>query len=331
MTDGARTDAHDLFEPVLEYPDEDARERYHNLVGVDDIKDRLLKEASLRLDPGRLERWSRAHHGAELLPAARLLLRRPPVFILAGDVGTGKTALAETIGDPIARELGIPVFCHRLSLAARGSGLVGQASALIRDAFATVADAAARVTKSGKVRSGFLLVVDEADALAQSRDEAQMHHEDRAGVNSLIRGINDITERGLPVVVLLCTNRLDAIDPAIRRRAAEPFNFARPNAEQRAAVLKLHTADLKLTGADLVRLVEITGPGDGTPGFTYSDLTDRLLPAAVLAAVPNEPLTGDLLIRTALDTSATPPFGTSLQGADEAHGLEAARRLHPLR
>jgi hypothetical protein len=33
-----------------------------------------------------------------------------------------------------------------------------------------------------------LAEVDEGDALAQSRDLAQMHHEDRAGVNALIRG-----------------------------------------------------------------------------------------------------------------------------------------------
>ena len=47
-------------------------------------------------------------------------------------------------------------------------------------------------------------VVDEADSLAQSREQTQMHHEDRAGVNALLRGIDDFTTEGLPIVVVLC-------------------------------------------------------------------------------------------------------------------------------
>ena len=74
-----------------------------------------------------------------------------------------------------------------------------------------------------------VLVIDEADALAQSREMAQMHHEDRAGVNALIRGIDELAGRRLPIAVVLCTNRPDAIDPAVRRRAAEIFRFERPD------------------------------------------------------------------------------------------------------
>src|SRR5207245_4402276 len=116
-----------------------------------------------------------------LVPAATALLDRPPVFVLGGDVGTGKTALAETFGDPLARTIGIPVFAYRLSLAARGTGLVGEITTLIRDAFATVAAEAERACNTGQALSAFILVIDEADALAQSRAHGQMHHEDRAG------------------------------------------------------------------------------------------------------------------------------------------------------
>ena len=35
-------------------------------------------------------------------------------------------------------------------------------------------------------RGAVILLVDEADALAQSREAAQMHHEDRAGVNAFL-------------------------------------------------------------------------------------------------------------------------------------------------
>jgi len=35
--------------------------------------------------------------------------------------------------------------------------------------------------RDGQLRHGVILLVDEADALAQSRELVQMHHEDRAG------------------------------------------------------------------------------------------------------------------------------------------------------
>lgn len=65
-----------------------------------------------------------------------------------------------------------------------------------------------------------ILLVDEADALAQSRESDQMCHEDRAGVNAFIRDIDRFANGGLPAVVLMRTNRLNALDPAVRRRAA---------------------------------------------------------------------------------------------------------------
>ena len=64
-----------------------------------------------------------------------------------------------------------------------------------------------------------------------------MHHEDRAGVNAFIRGIDRIANAKLPAAVIMCTNRLSALDPAVRRRAADVLSFARPNDEQRRVVL----------------------------------------------------------------------------------------------
>jgi AAA+ superfamily predicted ATPase len=64
-----------------------------------------------------------------------------------------------------------------------------------------------------------------------------MHHEDRAGVNALIRGIDGMRTDRLPVLTILCTNRLDAIDPAVQRRAAAVEMFERPGQAQRAALL----------------------------------------------------------------------------------------------
>src|ERR1700735_5768023 len=92
--------------------------------------------------------------------------------------------------------------------------------------------------KGAKSSIAGILLIDEADALAQSRELGQMHHEDRAGVNALIRGVDDLATGNLPAIVVMCTNRLDALDPAIRRRAAATFTFTRPDEQQRHAFLK---------------------------------------------------------------------------------------------
>jgi SpoVK/Ycf46/Vps4 family AAA+-type ATPase len=327
VTDRARTNSNDLFEAILEYPDDDAHRRHADLVGLDAVKTRLVKETMIRLAPRQLTEWSRRHHGGTVLPAVTALLDRPPVFILAGDVGTGKTALAETFGDPLARIIGIPVFAYRLSLAARGTGLVGEITTLVRGAFAIVAAEAGRARSTGKARSAFVLVIDEADALAQSREHGQMHHEDRAGVNALIRGIDDLARDRLPAVVVLCTNRLDAIDPAVQRRSAEPFLFTRPDAAQREAVIRNYTLGTSITDADLTDLVKLTGPTNGTPGFTYSDITQRLVPTALLNAFPDAPLTGAGLLAAARETRPTPPFHEDRLAADSAHDLHPSPRM----
>ena len=111
---------------------------------------------------------------------------------------------------------------------------------LIASAFDEVRSVAKRGRNTaGNVRTSVILLIDEADALAQSREFAQMHHEDRAGVNALIRGIDIVVlVHALPVLVVMCTNRLDAIDPAVQRRAAAVVEFHRPNDAQRSAVLR---------------------------------------------------------------------------------------------
>src|SRR5439155_27266320 len=51
-----------LFGQVVEMPDPYAQERFAALVGIDNIKDRLVMEATVLLDPGIIERWSASQH-----------------------------------------------------------------------------------------------------------------------------------------------------------------------------------------------------------------------------------------------------------------------------
>ena len=299
-----------LFEPIQEFKDDSARERYRSLVGLDDMKVRLVRDATVLLDPTVLERWSKAAYGPRPIAAVKAFRQRIPLFVFAGDVGTGKTALSETVGDAIARELDLEVLLYPLSLRARGSGSVGEMTQLISSAFDRVRREVPPIRDDKRPGSAAVLLIDEADALAQSRELAQMHHEDRAGVNALIRGVDSITVQRRPILTIMCTNRLDALDPAVRRRAARIETFGRPDEEQRRAVLTGAFDGADLTERDLDRIVAATGKAGGRSyGMTYSDLTTRFVPDAILAALPDQKLRADRLLDLAAATIPTPPFG----------------------
>jgi AAA+ superfamily predicted ATPase len=230
--------------------------------------------------------------------------------VLAGDVGTGKTELASTIGDAIARAEKIEITLYPLSLSTRGSGLVGEMTTLLSAAFDFVVEAAAKFkSESAKSRGAIIMLVDEADAIGQSREEAHMHHEDRAGVNTFIRGVDRIANERLPAAVIMCTNRPSVLDPAIRRRAAATLVFDRPNEEQRRAVLAGPLSGLDLADDVIGQIVAATGKGrNGRLPFSYSDLTQRLIPEIVLDAYPDDPVDPDRALELALAMVPTPTF-----------------------
>ena len=299
----------ELFERRITYPDFEPQERLARLVGLDDHKARLSKILGLLVNPAGLQTWAKKHH-----PRANgivtTVLRRPPLVVLAGDVGSGKSELAETIGDAVARQENIEITLFPLSLSTRGQGRVGEMTQLLSAAFDYTVDEARKLQASGgRARGAVILLVDEADALAQSRDAAQMHHEDRAGVNAFIRGVDRIGNGKLPAAVIMCTNRLSALDPAVRRRAADILPFARPDDHQRRAVLAPPLKELGFTEQQLAALVAATGGQNGQDhGFTFSDLTQRLLPAIVLDAYPGQPVDAARALEIAKRMAPTPPF-----------------------
>jgi AAA+ superfamily predicted ATPase len=299
-----------LFERRMGYPDPDARERLARLVGLDDHKDRLSKIMGLLVHPAGLQAWAKKHQpGADVL--LQTVLSRPPLVVLAGDVGSGKTELAETIGDAVARQENIDLTLFPLSLSTRGEGRVGEMTQLLAAAFDTIYTEASKLKSAsgGRARGGVILLVDEADAIAQSREAAQMHHEDRAGVNAFIRGVGRLGNGKLPAAVIMCTNRFGALDPAIKRRAADILVFQRPDDAQRRAVLSNALTPLHVSRPQVEALVTATGPiGHRKYGFTFSDLTQRLLPAIVLDAYPSKPINPARALEIAKAMVPTPPF-----------------------
>lgn len=299
----------EIFEHILNYPDIDAQERFNRLMGLDDKKNSLSKLLGAMINPLGVKNWINKYY-PNANNVLETILRRPPLIVLSGDVGSGKTELAETIGDLVARQEKIEITLLPLSLSTRGQGRVGEMTQLISAAFDyTIEEAKKLKSSSDKNRGGIILLIDEADALAQSRESNQMHHEDKAGVNAFIRGIDRIASSKVPVVVIMCTNRLDAIDPAIRRRSADIIKFERPNEEQRKYVLELNLKPLGFSDQQIDELVEATGPKNkDSIGYSFSDITQRLLPAIIFESNPSRSINTIDAINIAKRIIPTPQF-----------------------
>lgn len=288
-----------VFELEIELPDSHLTAVAKRLVGFEARYAQIRKDLQLLIDSDALDAWSQRHYGkriALLEPISDLY----PLAVFHGDVGTGKTATAECIANSLARDMKRAATLFKLSTRVRGSGNVGEMSMLINRAFEIV------TREAGKAKLSFL-IIDEADSLAASRNAKQSHHEDKVGVNTLIQKIDDVRRLHGRTLVFLCTNRLDALDPAILRRVGHLEEFRRPNEKEREELLRLDCDGLGLTSEVFRELVRLTGPQPPhSPGFTFSDIRTRLLPNALGKAFPDRKLTKEDLIQSAQSIAPTP-------------------------
>ena len=285
------------FESRRELPDETLRAQAGRLVGFAGRFERLSGQMRLLADVDGVKRWADRHHsgGAGLVSA---LGDRYPLIVFHGDVGTGKTATAEAAADGLARMLDTDGFLLKMSTRVRGIGHVGEMSTLIGDAFAEATNLTGR-------KRFVALIIDEGDALAFNRAAERAHHEDRVGVNTLIQKIDDARVLGGRLLIFLCTNRFAALDPAVLRRAALIDEFRRPDEHERRELFEKTLAGVDVVPQLVDELVTITGPRDGRPSFTFSDIQTRIIPAAVARAYPGRALTADDLLIAAAELEPT--------------------------
>ena len=112
---------HELFEHRRIYPDSDAHDRLARLVGLDDHALRLSKILSVLVNPAGLETWVRKHHrGADQLLSA--VLTRPPLVVLAGDVGSGRLSWPKPSGTPSLDKRRSTLPCFRSVSRRAGKG-----------------------------------------------------------------------------------------------------------------------------------------------------------------------------------------------------------------
>ena len=288
------------FELEIELPNQSIQARAVNLIGFDARYARIRKDLDMLLMPEKVRQWAVKMHGSDL-PLCDVIEERYPMVVFYGDVGNGKTATAEAIADRLAREHEREATLLKLSTRVRGRGLHGEMSKLVGEAFDEV------VARAGKARMAFLLI-DEADALAATREGTQLHQEEKAGTNTLIQKIDAIRAQRGRILVFLCTNRLHAVDPAILRRAARLEKFSRPTDVERRELLIHDLKGLRLDENDMQKLVKLTGPDkqNGRLCMTFSDIRTRFLPAAVAEAFPDQVLTYKILEAAAMSTVPSP-------------------------
>lgn len=287
------------FESEIALPDDLLFSREKALLGFTARFNRVHDQLRLLLHGGDLAAWNKKFHKGKLA-LVDLAADQYPLVIFHGDIGTGKTAMAECIANRlVAESRSEDSILFKLSNRVRGAGLVGEMGTLLADAFERVAKSA------GKHRRA-VLIIDEGDSLGASRAQDHSHHEDKVGVNTLIQGVDRLRDYGGRVVVFLCTNRLSVLDPALRRRAAIIEEFRRPDETERRALFEMDLGALSLNAKQYETLVTATGARDDSPVWTYSDIRTRLYPRALSQAFPAQALTFEHLLDAARTLKASP-------------------------
>lgn len=279
------------------HPNKNYERQYQQLIGIEKQKDKLLNTLELLFDHQKISNWVSKHH-KQGLDLSSQLFGGAPLIILSGDVGCGKTALAQSIATPLAKRLEEKITVFETPSDIRGGGLVGEISNRITAAFDQVK------RKLGEEGIG-LLIIDEADDIATSRAENHAHHEDRAGLNVLIKQLDSIDREKIKLAVILITNRVKTLDPAVKRRAILQLVFDRPDKEQLKSVLQFIFKDIEYTVEEFDDLVK--GISSTQNAYSYSDLLQRIAKQAIYEAIAtDQPFSIELFESVLKETPPSP-------------------------
>ncbi|MEM4642236.1 MAG: CDC48 family AAA ATPase [Candidatus Caldarchaeum sp.] len=185
----------------------------------------------------------------------------PKGVILYGPPGTGKTLIAKAI----ANETG----AHFVSINGPEimSKFYGESEARLREVF-----------QEAEQNAPSIIFIDELDAIAPKRGEVTGEVERRV-VSQLLTLMDGLKSRG-QVVVIGATNRIEAIDPALRRpgRFDREIRIGVPDRNGRKEILLIHTRRMPL--ADDVNIDELA---EITHGFVGADIAALTREAAMNA------------------------------------------------
>jgi transitional endoplasmic reticulum ATPase len=155
----------------------------------------------------------------------------PKGVLLYGPPGTGKTLIAKAVASESGAHF-IPIAGPEVI-----SKYYGESEQRLREIF-----------EEAQENAPSIIFIDELDSIAPRREDVTGEVERRV-VAQLLTMMDGLEERG-QVVVIGATNRLDAIDPALRRpgRFDREIDIGVPTETDRREVLRIHTRGMPLEG-----------------------------------------------------------------------------------
>ena len=191
----------------------------------------------------------------------QLGIEPPKGVLLHGPPGTGKTLMAKAVASEIDASF------HNISGPEIMSKYYGESEEQLREMF-----------EEAEENAPAIVFIDELDSIAPKRGETSGDVERRV-VAQLLSLMDGLEERG-QVIVIGATNRVDAIDPALRRggRFDREIEIGVPDKGGRREILQVHTRGMPLAdGVDLEQYAE------NTHGFVGADIATLSREAAMNA------------------------------------------------
>ena len=191
----------------------------------------------------------------------RLNLDPPKGILLYGPPGTGKTLLARAVANET------DAYFISITGPEVMSKYYGESEERLR-----------RLFEEAKKHAPAIIFIDEIDAIAPKRSEVTGDVEKR--VVSQLLALMDGLEPRENIIVIGATNRINALDPALRRpgRFDREIEIGVPNTQGRYEILQIHTRGVPLDkDVDLKKIAEITH------GFVGADLAALVREAAMHA------------------------------------------------
>ncbi len=183
----------------------------------------------------------------------------PKGVLLHGPPGTGKTLLAKAVANETEANF---ILLNGPEVMSK---FYGESEKKIRDIF-----------EDAQKNAPSIIFFDELDAIAPKREEVQGEVERRV-VSQLLTMMDGLKSRG-KVIVIGATNRVNSVDPALRRpgRFDREIEISVPGKIARLDILKIHTRNMPL--AKNVILEKLAGK---THGFVGADLSALAKEAAM--------------------------------------------------
>ncbi|MBU1252195.1 MAG: CDC48 family AAA ATPase [Nanoarchaeota archaeon] len=182
----------------------------------------------------------------------------PKGVLLHGPPGTGKTLLAKAVANESEANF---ILLNGPEIMSK---FYGESEKKIRDIF-----------EEAEKSAPAIIFIDEIDAIAPKREEVSGEVERRV-VSQLLTMMDGLKSRG-NVIVIGATNRVNSLDPALRRpgRFDREIEINVPGKEGRLSILKIHTRGMPLKNVKLVEIAAVTH------GFVGADLESLAKEAAM--------------------------------------------------